>query len=293
MSSSNMHDIRTHIKTVQETMQITKAMHLISTAKMQKAMKRYDANAVYLNQVRQTMKDMIAHRLGGQTHPFLQERADTTAAHIVIAGDKGLAGGYNHNVLNLAAEHMKGHEELSILTVGQIAREFLTKKGYMVDVEFLHVAQNPTLDNARQITDTVINMFKQNLLNQVYICYTKMISPIKQEARVMRLLPVYLSDFDDVEDLTPYEGEMLFEPDARTMFDYVVPQYIIGVIYSCLVQSYASEHCARMQAMDAATRNAEEMIEKLQKQYNRARQNAITEEINEIVSGTEAQSRRG
>jgi len=280
-------DIKYRMKSIKEMRQITKAMHLISVAKMKKAMARYEANASYFENVRKTLKDILAHTHDIH-HPFLEHRTGGRAAYIVIAGDKGLAGGYNHNVLQTALDHMKDKEEKYIFTVGQIAREFFTRKGYMVDVEFLHVAQNPSLYNARQITGDIVDLYKEHLMDEVFVVYTHMISSLKQQPRVLKLLPVEPSDFADIELDTSFRGDIFYEPSPKAVFDLLIPQYIIGIVYATLVQSYASEHSARMRAMDSATRNADKMLKELSMKYNRARQAAITQEIAEIIGGSSA-----
>jgi F-type H+-transporting ATPase subunit gamma len=204
-----------------------------------------------------------------------------------------MAGAYNHNVLNAALAHMQQNDRRKyIFTVGQMASEFFNRRGFMVDLEFLTIAQNPSLRNARLVTDTIVDLYRQKLLDEVYVVYTKMISSVTQEPRVIRLLPVLYNSFDDVSDTWQDEGfpsnEILYQPTPRLVMDTLIPQYLIDVIYGTLVQSYASEHIARMNAMTSATRNAEEMLKKLRLQYNRARQAAITQEITEIISGVNA-----
>ena len=280
-------EIKNRIKSVSDTRQITKAMYLISISKIKKALDRYEANSAYFQKVRLTLKHILLQTQNIE-HPFLEQRIEGRAAYIVIAGDKGLAGGYNHNVLNLAYQQIKDKKEKYIFTVGQIAREFFSRKGFMVDVEFLHIAQNPSLYNARLIAHDIIDLYKNNMMDEVYVIYTHMASSIKHEPKVIKLLPVELSDFDDVQLDENLKSDIIYEPSGIVVFDMLIPQYIIGLIYATLVQSYASEHSARMHAMDSATRNADKMIAGLKMQYNRARQSAITQEISEIIGGADA-----
>ena len=291
-----MNDIKRHIKSNTQIYQITRAMYLISVSKMRRAMELYKSNAAHFNKVRETMKDILEHT-GGIEHPFLQREIvpnpEAKHAYIVIAGDKGMAGAYNHNVLNTALAHMQQNtRQKYIFTVGQMASEFFNKRGYMVDLEFLTIAQNPSLRNARMVTDTIVDLYRQKLLDEVYIVYTKMISSVSQEAKVIRLLPVLYNSFDDVGDIRHDEGyssnEILYEPSPRLVMDTLIPQYLIDIIYGTIVQSYVSEHIARMNAMTSATRNADEMLKKLRLQFNRARQAEITQEITEIISGVNA-----
>jgi len=290
-------DIKRHIKSNTQIYQITRAMYLISVSKMRRAMELYKSNAAHFVKVRAAMKDIIQHT-GGIEHPFLQREIlpnpEAKHAYIVIAGDKGMAGAYNHNVLTAAMAHMKDNpKEQYIFTVGQMASEFFYKRGCMVDMEFLTIAQNPSLRNARMVTDTIVDLYRQKLLDEVYIVYTKMISSVTQEPKIIRLLPVLYNSFDDVCD-SWYEGEqqeyneILYESSPRQVMDTLVPQYLIGIIYGALVQSYASEQIARMNAMTSATHNAEDMLKKLRLDYNRARQAAITREMTEIIGGVNA-----
>ena len=280
-------DIRHHMRVVSQTRQITRAMHMISTAKMKKGLARYEANQTYLSEVRQTIKDVLTH-VEGRKQGYLRRPRGNRAAHIIIAADKGLAGGYNSGVLQLAEEHMKAFEESNIFCIGQMAREYLERRGYVIDIEFAHVIQDPTLYHARQIAETVLELYNQNMLDEVYIVYTKRISTMVQKPEVIRLLPVRGEDFDDVEATVGGQEEILYEPSVTRLMELLIPQYLIGVIYSALVQSFASEQCARMNAMDAATRNANEMMDRLGHELNRARQSQITNEIAEIIAGADA-----
>ena len=280
-------DIRHHMRVVSQTRQITRAMHMISTAKMKKGLARYEANLTYLTEVRQTIKDVLTH-VEGRKQGYLRRPRGNRAAHIIIAADKGLAGGYNSGVLQLAEEHMKAFEESNIFCIGQMAREYLERRGYVIDIEFAHVIQDPTLYHARQIAETVLELYNQNMLDEVYIVYTRRISTMVQKPEVIRLLPVRVEDFDDVEATVDGSEEILYEPSVTRLMELLIPQYLIGVIYSALVQSFASEQCARMNAMDAATRNANEMMDRLGHELNRARQSQITNEIAEIIAGADA-----
>jgi F-type H+-transporting ATPase subunit gamma len=155
-------------------------------------------------------------------------------------------------------------------------------------VEFLHVSQNPSLYNARNITRDILELYENGILDEVYVVYTQFFSAIRQEPRLLKLLPVSISNFKDTNTETQYSGELYYHPSPKEVFDILVPQYIIGLVYGCLVQSYASEHSARMTAMESATKNAEDMIANLTRQYNQARQYAITNEISEIIAALDA-----
>jgi F-type H+-transporting ATPase subunit gamma len=278
-------DIKRRIHSIQQTRQITKAMYLISTVKLRKALNRYEKNAKYIEKIRSTMKDILIHS-GEIEHSYMQPRKGKRTAYIVIAGDKGLAGAYNHNVLNTALKLMKETPESFVFTVGHIATQFFNRKGHMVDIEFLHTAQDPQLFNARMIAESLVDLYEQNLIDKIIVVYTHVISTFSQQPRMVPLLPLDLGSFEDVEPETQYSGTMLYEPSPDIVFKSLVEQYLVGLIYATLVQSYASEQSARMRAMDSATENAEKMIENLNQDFRRARQAAITNEIIELVSGT-------
>ncbi len=284
---ASMADIKHSIRSISETEQITRAMHLISTSKMKKAINKYESNHVHFERVQSALKDIFSHS-SELHHPYVGESRGGKAAYIVIAADKGMCGGYNHNVLNLAVQHMQRFSDKYILTVGHMARAFFERRGQMVDVEFLHISQNPSLFNARNITSDILELYDNGIMDEVYVVYTKFISVMRQEARVIRLLPLCKENMIDVTEEAQYSAELFYHPTPRQVFDVLVPQYIIGLVYGCLVQSYASEQCARMTAMENATNNAEEMIESLTKEYNRARQFAITNEISEIIGALDA-----
>ncbi len=279
-------DIRHSIRAIEDTAQITRAMNLISTAKMRKALKKYDANAVHFQRVQSTMKDILTHTKNLE-HPYIGQSEGGRAAYVVIAADKGLCGGYNHNVLNFALKYMQKSKEKYILTVGQEVRVFFEKRDYMIDVEFLNMSQNPSLYNARSICNDLLDLYNSGLMDETYVIYTKYVSSTIQTPRVLKLLPINIDNFAGIETEVSYTAEMNYHPTPESVFDTLVPQYVIGLIYGCMVQSYASEQCARMMAMDNATRNAEDMVSNLTQELNRARQSAVTSEICEIISALE------
>ncbi|MEF9863540.1 MAG: ATP synthase F1 subunit gamma [Christensenellaceae bacterium] len=279
-------DVNNSIKAISDTSQITKAMKLISTSKMQKAIQRYDANLLYFNRVRAALKDILVHS-HDLHHTFLDAHTQGNPAYIVIAADKGLCGGYNHNVLNFAYDNMIKGDKF-IITIGQEARAFFERKGLPIDVEYLHISQNPTLYEARNLSSDLAKMYKENEMNEVYLIYTRYYSTVKQEPIKIKLLPVKLEEFKEIIAEVEYGAEMSYHPSPRQVFDILVPQYIIGVLYGALVQAFASENSARMIAMDSSSKNADDMLSKLNIELNRARQQSITREISEIVGAMES-----
>ncbi|MBN2879697.1 MAG: ATP synthase F1 subunit gamma [Clostridia bacterium] len=283
----NITEIKGRIASIEQTRKITKAMYLISSVKMRKALSKLEKNATYLDRLRMTIKDILLHS-GDIDHPFIKDCTGNRTAFIVIAGDKGLAGPFNNNVLNMAIKHMEGCEERFLFTIGHMATSFFNRKNYMVDIEFLHTAQNPELYHARQISEVLIDLFTQGHVDRIEIIYTHLISTLSQEPRAITLLPMDLDFFVDVKEDSNFGGTFQYDPSPKSVFDTLVPQYLIGVIYSVLVQSYASEQCSRMAAMDSATQNADDIIKDLRLKFSRARQAAVTNEMLEVANATNA-----
>lgn len=271
------------MKGVSDTKQIANAMHLISTSKMQKAIKRFETNRPYIRDIRAALKDIL-EGAGEIRHPFLDAREGTKTATVVIAADKGLCGSYNHNVLNMAYEYMLSNEVNFLITVGRVARDFFAHRGMDVDIEFMNASQNPSLGQVRYIADDLIAMFNNGLLDRISVAFTRFVSPFKQEPAIFQLLPLSVEGFQGAAS-EHTKGSMIYHPSPEATFNMLAPQYLIGMMYSAFVQSYASEHCARMTAMDAAKRNANEMQRKLELESNRLRQSRITQEITEIMGG--------
>lgn len=287
----NMPEIKNRIGAISQTRKITKAMHLISTVKMRNALEKQAQNKTYIDKIRSILKDILFYSEDIE-HPFLNEKPGDRTAFIVIAGDKGLCGPYNHNVLNKAVAEMRGIDEKYIFTVGHMATSYFNRKNYMVDIEFLHTAQNPQLENARQIAEVIIDLYNQKLIDRVKIIYTHLFTTLSQETKVIELLPLSREAFSDVELEHKFSGTFQYDPSTKIVFDEVVPQYIIGVIFAALVQSFASEQSNRMTAMESATDNADKIVTRLNHDYTRARQAAITNEITEIINGANAATRR-
>jgi F-type H+-transporting ATPase subunit gamma len=217
----------------------------------------------------------------------VERHTEGIPTYIVIAADKGLAGGYNHNILNYALDFMTEGDKF-VVTIGQEARAFFERKKMPIDVEYLHIAQNPTLYEARNLVNDIAGMYRQGIMSEVYLIYTRYFSNVKQAPVALELLPVELKAFDDVELETDYHTEMNYHPSPEKVFDMLVPQYIIGLVYGALIQAFARENCARMMAMDSASRNADEMTARLNIEMNHARQQSVTREITEIVGAMDA-----
>ncbi len=279
---SDTAEIKHRIKSISDTRQITKAMELISVAKMRKAMEKQAVNAAYFNSVRSTIKDIMRHSTDIH-HKYLEHRPNDRTAYIVIAGDKGLAGAFNNNVLNMAWEHMQTRPVHYVVTIGQMARAFFEHKHQPVDLEFTHAVTNPTLHDARGIMRDILDLYDKNLMDEVVVVFTRMYSTTVQKPELVRLLPIVETDIPG-EETSSFTGDILYDPSPREVLNVLVPQYLVGMIYSVLIHSFASEHAARMLAMSNANKNADAMLESLNLEYNRSRQDAITTELLNLAS---------
>ena len=280
---SDTAEIKHRIKSVSDTHQITTAMELISVSKMRKAIEKQAVNKAYFDSVRYTIKDIMRHS-SDIRHKYLVHRPNNRTAYIVIAGDKGLAGAFNNNVLNLAWQHMQSRPVHYVVTIGQMARAFFESKGQPIDLEFTHAVTNPTLHDARGIMRDILDLYDRNLMDEVVVVYTRMESTVSQKPELVRLLPILESDIPSQGEST-FTGEILYDPSPKEVLNVLVPQYLVGMIYSVLIHSFASEHAARMMAMSNANKNAEKMLETLNLEYNRSRQSSITTELLDMASG--------
>lgn len=292
---SNMREIKTRIKSIKETRQITKAMKLISAAKLKKARQQLEQALPFFDRVKTVIADILAHSGNIESSFFdvRNEKDGRRKGYIVITGDKGLAGGYNNNIIKLTEQHVKEDPEALLFVAGHIGRNYFIRNRYHVDENFDYGVQNPTIYRAREITEKVLELFSRGELDEVYVIYTHMLSSIKLEPRVIKLLPLEL-DALKAELKVPQEipdtidEALSYEPSPKAVFDVLIPKYVKGIVYGTFVEAFTSEQSARMSAMDNATANADEMLQKLNLYYNRARQAAITQEISEIVGGAAA-----
>lgn len=303
---AGMKEIQTRMKSIQDTMKITNAMYMISSSKLKQARKRLEATEPYFYTLQNTMSRILRHLPEIESIYFEQEKADGTSeghakmkssngrkvGYIVITADKGMSGAYNHNVLKLAEEHLIGGRESVLFVLGELGRQYFEKKRIPIEEQFHYTVQNPTLGRARRIGETVLEQYQKGRVDEIDIIYTRMVNSMQEETELMKLLPLEKADFKGkIPAGLPVE-ELAFQPDAGTVMNQIVPNYIIGVIYGALVESYSSEQNARMMAMESATESAKAMLKELEILYNRARQAAITQEITEVISGAKAQKKK-
>lgn len=281
---ASMRDIKRRKGSIQSTQQITKAMKLVSTVKLQKARARAGNCAAYFHRMYDTIHSILA-RTGELHHPYLQKGASAKKAVVLISGSRGLAGGYNTNVAKKFLESGFTPEETLLYTVGIKAKEYLMRRGYTAAKDYSEVIEDPEYADAVRIGNDLLEAFTNGEAGELYLVYTEFKNTVTQIPVMMRLLPIERKELS--EDAAA-RAPMNYVPDEETVLEQIVPQYVQSLIYGGMMQSVASENSARMQAMDNATENAEEMIEELSLLYNRARQNAITQELTEIIAGAEA-----
>jgi F-type H+-transporting ATPase subunit gamma len=277
-----MIDVKRRIKSVTSTMQITKAMELVATAKLKRARKKLEAAKPYFETILESIAEIIAHTKGFK-HPFIDGRTNNHTLFIVITGDRGLAGGYNANVCKLVEEKAKEKENVKMIAIGTKGRDYFKRKGYEVVETYSGVSENPSLNVAIDISNKIVKMYIEKEIDEIYLAYTEFISTISYEPKALRLLPVVI-------DEGQVKSKMIFryEPSPESVLEYLVPKYLNSVIYGASIEASASESGSRRIAMESATDNAKDMIDDLQLLYNRARQASITQEISEIVAGADA-----
>ena len=284
-------EIRTHIDSVQQTLKITNAMYLISSSKLRKARRQLTDVQPYFEKITRTISDIL-HRTAGVDHVYFDTRSDHPhkVGYIVITGDKGLAGAYNHNVLRLVEEEMAKVENPTLFLIGQSGRNYFQHKGVNIDGEFMYTAQDPTVYRAREIGDTFIELFRKGHQDEVYVVYTEMVTPMQMEPKIVKLLPLDRDAFPWKPRHSADGSErhvVTYVPSPEHVLNHIVPSYLKGLLFGTLVESFCSEQNARMNAMDTATDNARSLLKELSLHYNRARQSAITQEITEIVGGAQ------
>ncbi|MEA4928777.1 MAG: ATP synthase F1 subunit gamma [Candidatus Limiplasma sp.] len=283
---SSIAEIRHHIRAISETAKITRAMYLISSAKMKKALQAHDQTVQYYSLVRSNMRYILDNAPDDFRSDFYRANG-RRACYLVIAGDKGMCGGYNHDVLRLAYKEILDtrHQNTRLITFGHMATDFFRRKNVLINATYLTAVQNPTLDQARDLAAELCRRYRHDEFDEVFVIFTQMLKGGVMQPTRLSLLPITKHTVRNVPPMhTPTSG-LQFWPDAKGVLDSMAQHYVVGVIYSCLVQSFASENRARMTAMESATRNADDMLKKLSLQLNHARQTAITQEINEIIGG--------
>lgn len=283
---ASMREIKRRRSSITSTQQITKAMKLVSTVKLQRAKGKAEATKPYFDCMYDTVAKMLS-RSGNIDHPYLKSGASSKKAVIAITSNRGLAGGYNNNIVKLiAGSEELGKESCEIYALGKKGRDGLTSKGYSVAQDLSDVMNGPMFSDAKELSATLLERFEKGEIGEIYLAYTVFKNTVTHVPTLIKLLPVEMdvAEAGQEEDKTP----MNYEPDEEETLGMIIPKYITSLIYGAMMEAVASENGARMQAMDSATSNAEEMIQKLSLDYNRARQGSITQELTEIIAGAQA-----
>lgn len=285
----SMRDIKRRIRSVTNTRQITKAMEMVASAKLRRAQERVVASRPYADKMREVIAG-IAAGARGNTHPMLAKRDVKRTGYLVITSDRGLAGGYNANVLrNVARQIEERHtksEEYVLFVIGRRGRDFLKRRGYPVIGEVTGLSDSPEFSDVKDIVARSVRMFADEEYDELYIHYNRFVNAVSQIPTEKKLLPL-----EDLQEGEPVEKILYdYEPSEEKVLAELLPKYAETLIYSAVLEAKASEFGARMTAMGNASDNASELIDSLTLQFNRARQAAITQEIAEIVAGANAQA---
>lgn len=287
---ASMRDIKRRKGSIQSTQQITKAMKLVSTVKLQRSKQHAMDARGYFSYMYRTVQSMLA-KAGTIQHPYITPQESGKKAVVMITGNRGLAGGYNSNVIKLITRGDFKKEDLVIYTLGSKGREAMARYDYELAEDYSQMIEEPEYVDAMRLSANLLNAFKKGEIGEIYLAYTHFKNTVVHEPVLMKLLPVETGSMSvEAEDTGDMADEipMNFEPKEQEALDLIIPKYVTSLIYGGMVESVASENGARMQAMDAATSNAEELVSKLTLQYNRARQGSITQELTEIIAGANA-----
>lgn len=285
---ASMKDIKRRRDSIQSTGQITKAMKLVSTVKLQKAKGKAESTKPYSDLMYETICNMLV-RSGNINHKYLVAGESQKKTVITITANRGLAGGYNTNITKLITESGIPKEDIDIIAIGTKGRDYLARRGYNIAEDDSEVINEPLYTDARAICDRLLERFAAGEIGEIYLAYTSFKNTVVHEPKLIKLLPVSIDvesmkNSDSKEDMTP----MNYEPAEDEALNLIIPKYVCSLIYGALIEAVASENGARMQAMDNATSNADEMISDLSLKYNRARQASITQELTEIIAGANA-----
>ncbi|MGN0365974.1 MAG: ATP synthase F1 subunit gamma [Suilimivivens sp.] len=287
---ASMRDIKRRKGSIQSTQQITKAMKLVSTVKLQRAKQNAEKSGDYFHCMYETVNSIL-QRTKNLDHKYLKAGTSGKKAVIVITSNRGLAGGYNSNVVKLITRGELADEDLAIYAIGKKGKEALQRQ-YEIKADYSDVIEEPVYADAMAISKEVLEAFARGEISEIYLAYTAFKNTVVHIPTLLKLLPVEVSKEEEIRGAEDVETDdkalMNFEPEDEEALNLLIPKYITSLIYGGMIEAVASENGARMQAMDSATSNAEEMIDKLTLLYNRARQGSITQELTEIIAGANA-----
>lgn len=277
-------DLRRRIRSVKNTQQITRAMKMVAAAKLRRAQDRMMAARPYSGAMHQMLQS-VASRVDAKKHPLLRRREEKNVLLVVVTADKGLCGGFNMNAIKAAQQTLDdgNWDSASILPVGRKGNDFFRRRDMNIRTQAVNVFQALSLETARELAATIISDYREEKIDAVYVVYNEFRSMISQKVVAQRMLPIETPESKEEVGI-----DYIYEPEPEAILEHLLPRYVEFQLYRVLLESSAAEHAARMTAMEAATKNAKDVIERLTLTYNRARQAAITKEIIEIVSGASA-----
>jgi F-type H+-transporting ATPase subunit gamma len=285
---ASMKDIKRRKSSIQSTQQITKAMKLVSTVKFQKAKGRAEQVHPYFEHMYRTILSILG-RSENINHPYLSAGASDRKAVVVLTANRGLAGGYNSNIVKLLLSQGFEKEQVDVYAVGSKGRDALVHRGFSIKDDASEIVEAPNFNDAKRLCEKVLQSFVDGEIGEIYLAYTHFKNTVVHEPQFLKLLPVEFSS-DEIKDASNPDTKLLmnYEPNPEEALNAIIPNYVTSLFYGALMEAAAAENAARMQAMDNATNNAEEMIDDLSLKYNRARQGSITQELTEIIAGAEA-----
>ncbi len=282
-----LRQIKRRIRSVKNTQQITKAMNMVSASKLRKTQPEVYAIRPYSQEITDVINSILSQEKSIKS-PYLGRNKEGMTGYVVITSDRGLCGGYNSNVIKATLGHMQEKQSHGLIAVGKKGRDYFRRRNYDIKAEFLDIDDKPDYNRASNLGETVLDFFDTGIFNEVYMVYNYFISTLERKPVIQKLLPFESEEDGKKEQQDLGKALYLYEPSAGAVLNLLFPEFLKTQIYRGLVEAKVSEFSARMTAMDAATDNAEEMIDDLTLIYNRARQSEITQEITEIVGGAEA-----
>ena len=289
-------EIKDRMKSIQDTLKITNAMYMISSSKLRKAKKTLADTEPYFYSLNNAMTRILRH-VPDMDSVYFRDLADQkpeelTIGYVVITSDKGMAGAYNQNILKIANEELKKTPNHKLYVLGEIGRHYFERHQVKIDGNFRYTIQQPTMARARRMGEDLLQEYLDGEIDALRIIYTRMENSVESSAEMMELLPLKKADFTVEIPAGVAMEDIVFEPSPEKVMEQIVPDYIIGFMYSALVEAFASVQNARMMAMQASSDSAKKMLAELGLAYNRARQAAITQEITEVAAGAKAQKRK-
>ncbi len=280
MAGVSTKEIKNRIRSMESTKQITKAMEMVAASKLRRAQAQVDNSRPYFQILRATIDEIVANNRD-LSSPYLKVRPVKKVLYIVIAGDRGLAGGYNSNILKLVQAEMQG-KDATVLPIGKKAVDYFKSHKIPTLMDTYEEAAEVSIGSCFSISKQLSKAYLNGEFDEIHVAYTNFVSVLSQTPAIQQLLPLVCDDNEKKDSSSLFD----YEPDSEEVFDAIVPEYLGGILYGALCESRAAEQAARRTAMDSATSNAEDMIADLSLKFNRARQAAITQEITEIVAGS-------